>query len=68
MMTKARMRMSRLVLYLLLIAACEPKPTEEELVRECQNRNGTPNVQGQFNCEMPQAQNKQQARPPERYD
>ena len=50
--------MIELGLLLLLLLGCESKPTEEQLVRECQNRNGVPNIQqrGEFKCEMPQHQ------------
>jgi len=37
-------QMIELVLLLLLLLSCESKPTEEQLVRECQNRNGVPNT------------------------
>jgi len=45
--------MSRLFLLLLLVA-CEPQPTEEQLVRQCQDRGGTPDLRGPVKCEMPQ--------------
>ena len=47
--------MSRLFLLLLLVA-CEPKATEEQLVRQCQDRGGTPDLRGPVKCEMPQEQ------------
>jgi hypothetical protein len=50
-----RTKMIGLMLFLILVS-CESKPTEEQLVRECQNRNGVPNLQGGFKCEMPQDQ------------
>jgi len=37
-----RAKMIGLMLFLILVS-CESKPTEEQLVRECQNRNGVPN-------------------------
>jgi len=47
-------QMIELVLLLLLLLSCESKPTEEQLVRECQNRNGVPNIQqrGEFKWEI----------------
>lgn len=60
--------MLRLVLFLLLIAACESKPTEEELVRGCQAHGGIPDIRSQFKCEMPQAQGKQQTPPAAKYN
>ena len=64
----AKVQMSSLVLFLLLIAACDPKPTEDQLVQECQARGGNPDIRAQFKCEMPQAQNKQQTPPAARYN
>ena len=40
---------------LVLLADCKTQPrTEEQLVRECQYRGGSPNVSGSFKCEMPE--------------
>lgn len=43
-----------LILSLLLLVSCADKQSEEQLVRECQNRGGTPDVRGSFKCETPQ--------------
>lgn len=47
-------KMIGLILSLLLLMGCADKQSEEQLVRECQNRGGTPDVRGSFNCETPQ--------------
>jgi len=66
-------QMIRFVLFLLLLVGCESKqPTEEQLVADCQNRRGIPNVQvkGSFKCEMPKDQTQLAQRgspPPSRY-
>ncbi len=62
--------MMTLSLFLLLPIGCEITPTEEQLVRECQNRNGTPDIRGAFQCEMSQEQKRlsQYAPPPVRHD
>jgi len=60
--------MIRLSLFLLLLVACEGKPSEEQLVRECQNRYGVPDVRGPFKCEMPSGQKRQQTSVPARAD
>ena len=49
-----RVNMITLMLVLLLAVGCAGKPTEEQLVRECQNRGGTPDIRGPFKCDMPQ--------------
>jgi len=44
------------VMLVLVLVGCEGKPAEEQLVRECQNRGGIPDVhvQGSFKCDTPQ--------------
>jgi hypothetical protein len=37
---------------MMLLGGCQSKPGLDELVRDCQNRNGMPNVRGEFKCEM----------------
>ena len=55
-------RMIRLVLFLLLLVGCASQPSLDELVRDCQNRGGAPNVRGdllgEFKCEMDQSKPK----------
>jgi hypothetical protein len=51
---KEKGQMIGLVFFLLLLGGCQSKPGLDELVRDCQNRNGMPNVRGEFKCEMPQ--------------
>ena len=43
-----------LILFLLFLVGCEGKPSEEQLVRECQNQLGIPDVRGAFKCDMSQ--------------
>jgi hypothetical protein len=40
-----------LVFFLLLLMGCESKPSIDELVRQCQDRGGIPNVRGEFKCQ-----------------
>ena len=44
--------MTWLMFFLVLLMSCESKPTLDELVRDCQNRGGVPNVRAEFKCEM----------------
>jgi len=57
-----------IILFLLFLLGCESKPTEEQLVRECQSRNGTPDVgtPGVVKCEMPRFSQNTQS--PARYN
>ena len=34
------------------LVGCKRERTQEALVRECQQRGGVPNVEGEFKCEM----------------
>jgi len=54
----------------ILATGCETAPTEEQLVRNCQNRGGTPSIQGPFKCEIPDGQSQLASRqtPPARFN
>ena len=46
--------MRGLLFFVILLVGCESEPSLDQLVRDCQNRNGVPNVRGEFKCKMPQ--------------